>query len=152
MVIQGDFGFKQEFKCYMPYAYLSASIGGEEMTPVQALLDTGSALVLIVLDSAAEFVGKTPSQVKADDPHPMNINGIGGGTRGYRCQCDLWVKAQSGDYDAILIQNARFYAVELDAILGYGALFGQKSGFMNLFFEHFGHPQPEQQYWRLRDL
>lgn len=152
MTIQGDFGFKQKFNCRMPYAYLSSTIGGEETTPFQALVDTGAAVILITLERAAELMGKTEEAVKADDPHPPMISGVGGGTPGYRCQFDLWVKAQQNDYDAILIQGAQFYAVELDDILGYDALFGQKHGFQNLLFEHLHHSDPNQQYWRLTEL
>ena len=134
----------------MPYGYISTEIDGEEVGPFQALMDTGSSLILVAMDFAEELLGRSSDDIIANRDHTMPYTGSTGATKdSYGWKIDLLLKANQADAVAMPIPGAFIYAVEAANIVGYPALFGQKTGFAQRWFKQHNHTA--KLYWQLRE-
>ncbi len=134
----------------MPYGYLSTKIGGVESSPYQTLMDTGSSLILVVMDAAEDLLQKSRDEIISQRDHEHSFTGVEGGTQtAYAWKTTLHLKAAQTDTFAMLIPDAIIYAVDCPNLVGYSALFGQKTGFQQRWFKQHNHSAAR--YWQLRE-
>jgi hypothetical protein len=133
----------------MPYGYLSTETDGAESSPYQALMDTGSSLIIVVMDAAEDLLNLSPEEIKAERDHVQEIQGFGGDGIGYAWRTDLRLRASQNDVAAMLIPGAWMYVIDAPNIVGYPALFGQRTGFEQRWFKQHNHTKAR--YWQLRE-
>jgi hypothetical protein len=133
----------------MPYGYIVTENGGRESNPYQALMDTGSSLILVVMDAAEDLLNKSREEIISKREHEEKLAGLGGDGIGYGWRTTLRLKSAQKDAGGMLIPEAIIYAVDCPKIAGYSALFGQKTGFEQRWFKQHNHSSAR--YWQLRE-
>lgn len=149
-VLDGNFAPCRGTDSHFPYGYILTTVAGQETTPYTALMDTGSSLIIVVMDAAEELLNRDCTEIVSSCDHRKAIGGVGGnGGVGYAWKIDLILRSRQVDRGGMLIQGAWIYAVQAKNLVGYSALFGQKSGFSQRWFKQHNHES--KRYWQLRE-
>lgn len=150
--IRIQFKEKKAGETFVPYGFISAERDGEESLPYQTMMDTGSQLVMVVMDAAEDLLGKPRDEIISKCHHKIPIGGIGGGSpvEGYAWTADLRLRAATDDAKSMLLPGVTFYAVNARRLLAdYFVIFGQKTGFEQRWLKQHNHS--EKRYWQLRE-